>query len=660
MSMRAAGPPSSTIGPALLPGGLVAYLGFSAGGFFPQATAVAVIALLVVLGGWTLVVARPWAFASLPWAACAGALGALALLQVVSGAWSDAPARGLLEGQRTVLYALAVVVGALAGRSVAGRRWLLRGLAAGGFAVCLAGFASRTLPDLVTATVTNEPDRLSHPVTYWNAMGLVAAMTLVACAALAADVRESRVGRVLGAAAVPVVAATLLLTFSRGPMAVALAGLALLVLLGRPAGLPGLLVAGGAPAAVAVGLALGADALASAEPQSDLAVQQGSDLALGVAVLCLVAGLLRALLLRLDVRLGARPPASPRTRRLLAAALGVTLVATLAVLLAAGVVGDQVDRFVDAPPLEYADQRDRLLDVGNNGRVDIWEVAWEALGDEPLRGTGAGTFAQTWALDRPSAYDVVDGHSVYLETLAELGLPGLLLLLAALGLALGGLAVRALRDGPDRTLGVAGLALASMWAVHAGIDWDWEMPVTTLPVFALGGAALAAPAGRSRLAASVPGRLPRVLGALACLLLAVTPVRIALAQSRLDAAVEAFRAGDCDRASDRALAAVRALPGRSEPWEVLAFCNARAGQADLAERAAREARRLDPRDWETSYALAVVRAAAGRPPGSALQEAMRRNPRHPWPAALAADVAAAGGDRDKLRRAASDAPLPVR
>jgi hypothetical protein len=29
------------------------------------------------------------------------------------------------------------------------------------------------------------------------------------------------------------------------------------------------------------------------------------------------------------------------------------------------------------------------------------------------------------------------------------------------------------------------------WAVHAGLDWDWEMPAVTLPALALGAAAIA-------------------------------------------------------------------------------------------------------------------------------------------------------------------------
>ena len=43
-------------------------------------------------------------------------------------------------------------------------------------------------------------------------------------------------------------------------------------------------------------------------------------------------------------------------------------------------------------------------------------------------GRGAGTFAASWAQRRPSAVKVQNAHSLYLETLAELGVVGLALL----------------------------------------------------------------------------------------------------------------------------------------------------------------------------------------------------------------------------------------
>jgi len=65
---------------------------------------------------------------------------------------------------------------------------------------------------------------------------------------------------------------------------------------------------------------------------------------------------------------------------------------------------------------------------------------------------------------------VRDAHSLYLETAAELGLVGLL----ALALFLGGIAAAARRGPP--TL----VAVLVAFALHAGLDWDWELPALTL------------------------------------------------------------------------------------------------------------------------------------------------------------------------------------
>lgn len=67
--------------------------------------------------------------------------------------------------------------------------------------------------------------------------------------------------------------------------------------------------------------------------------------------------------------------------------------------------------------------------------------------------------------------------------------------------------------GPDRTLYAALFAAGLAWALHAGVDWDWQMPAVTLWVFALGGAALAAPARAPRIRFSPPLALRAAIGA---------------------------------------------------------------------------------------------------------------------------------------------------
>jgi len=111
----------------------------------------------------------------------------------------------------------------------------------------------------------------------------------------------------------------------------------------------------------------------------------------------------------------------------------------------------------------------RLTSVQSN-RSAYWRVAAEVFVDHPLRGVGSGSFRVEWLQRRPFAESVRDAHSLYLETAAELGLVGVLALAAFLAGA-----VLAARAG-----NVAAVAPLVAFALHAGIDWDWEMPALSL------------------------------------------------------------------------------------------------------------------------------------------------------------------------------------
>ena len=79
----------------------------------------------------------------------------------------------------------------------------------------------------------------------------------------------------------------------------------------------------------------------------------------------------------------------------------------------------------------------------------------------------------------------MEAHSLYLETLTELGLVGASLLAAFLATAVAGV-VRLARRRPSDPLLPAATAVLVAFALHAGIDWDWEMPaVTVVPLLLL-------------------------------------------------------------------------------------------------------------------------------------------------------------------------------
>ncbi len=107
-------------------------------------------------------------------------------------------------------------------------------------------------------------------------------------------------------------------------------------------------------------------------------------------------------------------------------------------------------------------------------RLPYWRVAWREYRDNPALGSGAGTYVRAWNASPPNAgiAPSLDAHNLYLETLAEIGLVGLIVLAVMLALPL-----PAIRHGGAAA--VAGSAYVA-FLVHAGIDWDWEMPAVTL------------------------------------------------------------------------------------------------------------------------------------------------------------------------------------
>ena len=461
-----------------------------------------------------------------------------------------------------------------------------------------------------------------------------------------------------GAAAIPGLAVTLYFTFSRGPIALAIVATVAFLLLARPRGAIGGVLAVALPTAVALVVAYGADRLAEENPTRAAAHGQAHRVALVTALAILAAGALRALFLRLDARL-ARVELSRRTSRALSAGLVATvLVAAVAATVAfdlPSVVSRQYDRFVEGSSISSkGDLRNRLTDPGNNGRLVPWRVARDAYRDAKLEGHGAGTYEIQWARERPTGFDIIDAHSLYLETLAELGLVGMVLLAIALVLILA--AVLRWARGRTRALHTCLALMVGVWLVHAGIDWDWEMPVVTLWLFAIGGLALARPAEAGD-GGWVPGRLSRVVMGLGCVLLAVTPALMFVSQNQLDRSVHAFKNGDCGESIDAALSSNRVLSVRPDPLELLAYCDVRVGRPELGIPAMESALDRDPHSWQLHYGLALVRAATKQNPRPEARHALRLNPRSP----LTQDAVDAfrTNDPDKWRRRALRARLPI-
>ena len=300
-------------------------------------------------------------------------------------------------------------------------------------------------------------------------MGIHTAFGILLALAVASDPRRSPRAQALACACVPGFGLVLYLTFSRGALLALAAGLAALLLL-RPA----------RATVVAAALSLAAAAVAVAGSRLVPAVvdlEAGAPApsaggALLVGTLVAAAGAGAALGYR-RLRETRWSEGEIRLRRPLRLAAGLAVLGAVVVL--AGVFAARSD-----PAQDVADDEARLATVQTN-RARYWGVALDAFAAHPVIGVGSGSFTVEWRRERTVPEGARDAHSLYLETLAELGVLGGVLLAALLAAVAVGFRRRLSGAPRDPVLVPAGLLLTA-YAVHAGLDWDWEVPAVTLPV----------------------------------------------------------------------------------------------------------------------------------------------------------------------------------
>ena len=655
---------------ATVPAVLLVYLSFSSGGFFPFTVAAVGLVLGLVLVLRVTVAAEPFEGFGVALAVALGALGLLGAWMLASTLWGAAAHRAILEFDRLLLYLMgAALLGSVAWRR-GERRWMLWSTVVALFGVCLLALASRLVPALWPVGEEFAAEPLNYPLGYTNALGVFAGLGLVLAFHLTTDERGPRLVRVLGAAAMPALVATLVLTFSRGAILTTGLALAAYLVLGRPRGLVGGSLGAVPPTLYAMSAAFAAGLVAPGLPTTPAALAQGGDLASTLALASLVAAGARAVCLLIDAPL-ARVSVGRRTRvGVLGGAMALALAAVVVVVVSLdvpGVAARQYDRLVNGVVPGDASPQERLTAPGASGRFEEWEVAWRQFRAEPATGAGAGTYQAVWAENRPTPRELRDAHSLYFELASELGVVGLGLMVVAIGAILIGLVARC--RGPERAAYAALAAAWLGWAAHAGIDWDWEIPALTLPFLLLATAGLAArgrdPAEATSASEPRPGkrstrgpaRLTRVLVGLGLLALIVTPALVAVSQLRLESSLRAWKQSDCPRTIDDALGSLDALPVRPEPFELVAYCDSRFALNDLADGAMRSAIARDRRSWDLWYGLAMVHGAGRRDPRPAMAEAARLNPLEPM--TIEGTRMFRTDDPAVWQRRALSAPLPI-
>jgi tetratricopeptide (TPR) repeat protein len=328
--------------------------------------------------------------------------------------------------------------------------------------------------------------RLASPVGYWNALALLFDQALPLALWLAARREHAHWLRGAGVVYVYALVVGLLLTYSRGGVLVGGVVVALWLAFSGPRieGAAALLLGGGVGVGVAV-WAFSRPGLAKDLQPHSVRVHDGAWFAL---VFCLAAVAVAALAYLASVVEEQRPLSEARRRLVGRAALGVVAAGAAAAVVVL-IVRSQPQAWwhdFSSQPTNPAQLNTpgRLANLSSSSRWLWWKEAWQAFEDQPLRGTGAGSFELTHRLLRTNNIVVTEPHNVPLQFLSETGIVGLLLALGSVAAAAVGV-VRALRrlEGPERAVAVALALSASAYLLHSIVDFDWDFVAVSAPFF---------------------------------------------------------------------------------------------------------------------------------------------------------------------------------
>jgi hypothetical protein len=624
-------PRAGPILPAVGIAASIAALGASNGGYFPTTLSWSLLVCLWITA--IVVVARTLPQIRGPGLAVLLAISALGALTWFSVLWGS-DTQAVLEAQRTLFYAALVATALLVIRRAAIPQ-LLGGVLAG--IVIVAGYSllERLAPDRFGVFDPVAGYRLAGTIGYWNGLGIFAAIGILLAFGFAARGRLLAI-RALAAASLVVLAPTLYFTFSRGALIALAIGLVAAIAL-DPRRLQ-LIVAGLALAlapALCVVVASRSNALTHRSSRLTAAIHEGHRLALALALLAAAAALVAIALGVAERRI------VPRRAHRLAFAGTVTALAVLAIALTfvrfggpATIAQRAYDGFTAPPPATGGNLNTRLFSFSGSGRADLWHVAWRDYVHHPWLGSGAGSYERWWLQHRPVASKVRDAHSLYLEALAELGPLGLSLLLVVVVVPL----VAAVRGRAHPLVPAAAGAFVA-WAIHAGVDWDWELAAVTSAALLCGVACVIAARPQAE-AARPPSRRVRAIAFAATVALAAVAFVGLVGNLAISKSASAAHDANWTAAASQARRAIDWAPWSAEPWRLLGEAQLGAGNTRAAQQSFQRAIAKNGGDWNLYFDLA--RASTGRAQRTALATAARLNPRSPEVAEFRHELATQG------------------
>lgn len=418
-------------------------------------------------------------------------------LTAVSVAWSVSPDASWQEAGQLLAYSALFAALVLVARTMPGR-WegVLAGVVVATLVICGYALLTKVFPAQLAAN--ESVARLRAPFGYWNATGLCAAIGIVGCLWLGTRRAGHALLSALAYPAMGLLMVALMLAYSRGSLAVALIGVVVWLCL-VPLRLRGvlMLIACGAFAAIPVAFDFASSALSSEGILLPARVSAGHQL--GLLLLAIVLALL-AMGIAIGFALARRPP-SIQTRRRVAGAL----LACLALVVLAGVAGLAHSRrgftgtishelsTLTNPNVSVPNTPGRLTAVASV-RARYWKQALQVFEAHPLLGVGGGGYDVARKQYETGTLEVAHAHGYVVQTLADLGVVGILLTIALLLTWCAGAGAAThlfnrrwskwrwrsidLAYTPERIGMLTMLSIVITFGVHSFVDWTWYVPGT--------------------------------------------------------------------------------------------------------------------------------------------------------------------------------------
>ena len=590
-----------------------------------------VVGLLVFGAGAAATLGRP-----IYWSA--GLLGGLALLSAISSLWSGSVELSVIEADRVLAYLGIYLAAFLIAQTNLRRQRFAEGLAIAFLVVALLALASRLLPHVLDIGSLGEGARLYYPLEYWNADGTmfgIAVATLLWMSRRAAWTAL----RWISVAAIPAVLLALYFTYSRGGLLALLISAGILIALSRDRLWLTATLAIGALGALPALLAVQSRGSLADNVATQAAVDQGVTVLLillaGIALATALFAGLRALERREGELTGRAVELSRHPRTLKAAA---AILAVIAIGAAVAVGGRAWDQFKSSDVALPEQPSTRFSNFGGTGRSDFWRVAIDSFEEEPLIGTGAGTYQFDWEKRRSIYLPLHDAHSLYLESFAELGVIGGVLVLALVGGVLWW-AFCAWRDAGEDQRELHAIVFAALvaMAVAFGIDWFWEILAMGSIFFIYAAVAISARcAQRAPAAGPGPAGEGRSWGLTAATLAiawisAIALVGPLLVEREIDVSQDAAAANNLPSAVAHAEHARSIEPFAASPYVQLGLLTQLQGEYEAAISHFTNAIDREEDNWQWYYLRSKVEREAGDQQAAEadLEKARELNPLEP-------------------------------